>query len=159
MGKLNYYMHRVPWAVTVIGAACFPIMMALTVWEALARYVFGASFEWLLEISVGFMIVAAYMGLGFTHKEKAHVRIDLVTSHFPVPVQRVLETVVSFINLTFAVLLLWGSVKVALYFWTMKMVSESEYTTYWVLEIPILIGVLIFILEILVITRKLIRRR
>ncbi|MCD6568481.1 MAG: TRAP transporter small permease [Dehalococcoidia bacterium] len=81
-------------------------MMALLVGNMIARQVvvpFGGTSE-----IVGFMaaMVVAF-ALGYTQIKGGHVAIDLVVTHFPRRVQRVVEAIMSLLSLVLFVCITW----------------------------------------------------
>ena len=75
----------------VIALVVFPLILA-SVYEVVARYVFNAPTIWAFELGYMAMGVHALMGAAFTLRERAHIRIDVVYSHFPDKLKAVIDT-------------------------------------------------------------------
>jgi len=54
----------------------------IIVYEVIMRGLFHAPTEWVLEISTYFIIVAGFLGLAITYRQRAHIQVDLLSSKF-----------------------------------------------------------------------------
>ena len=79
-------------------------MVALSVWNVVARYVFGSALLWADEVATFAMVVLAYLGAVACAWRGTEIRMDLLTSMLPEGAQR-------------AILMLQQAVVAALLFW------------------------------------------
>ncbi|MEX2454613.1 MAG: TRAP transporter small permease subunit, partial [Rhodospirillaceae bacterium] len=80
-------IERIVRVTVLLGALLFPALIAVCVYEVVARYVFNASTIWAFDITFMvhgalFMLTGAY-GL----QKKIHVRIDLLSELLPARIQ------------------------------------------------------------------------
>lgn len=92
---MTAFIHAVERLTGVVGLVIawvvFPLILA-SVYEVVARYVFNAPTIWAFELGYMAMGVHALMGAAFTLRERAHIRIDVVYSHFPDKLKAVIDT-------------------------------------------------------------------
>jgi TRAP-type C4-dicarboxylate transport system permease small subunit len=72
--------------------------------EVTGRYLFKNSFPWSTEALVLCLILATLPYFGWTLKQDVHVRITLITSHLPVRVNAVLQSITSTLATIFCII-------------------------------------------------------
>ena len=82
-----------------------PIMMFLVLVEVVSRYVAHQPLLIADEFSAYILVALTFIGLGYTWKEKGHIRIDAVTSRLPVTVVIWLRAITLVMSLAFSVML------------------------------------------------------
>jgi len=105
-------------ACDVITLASADISGALVLFMALAigvdvflRYVFNAPTIWINEASRFSLLIVTFLGLAYTRREDAHIRVDFVTSRLPRQFQNWAKVIDSVVFLVFAGILCyltWG---------------------------------------------------
>lgn len=86
-----------------IAVALLGLLVMLVMAEIIRRAIWGSSFLFTFELSEWLMVGLVFMGLAYTLKTGAHVRVVLVTSHLKPKVQNLLEIVASGIGLSLIV--------------------------------------------------------
>ena len=88
-------------------------MVGLSVWNVVARYVFGSALLWADEVATFAMVVLAYLGAVACAWRGAEIRMDLLTGMLPAGIQRailVLQQVVIAGMCFWVTWLCWGYV-------------------------------------------------
>lgn len=142
-------------------ASAILILVAMLVvsYAALVRYIVGASTVWQTELSIYFLMFAAFCGAGFGLKHGDHVQIDLVVVRLPEKAQRVVRLVAAVL----ALLLLAVVAQMALANWWETAQSGRRSGTAWnpPLFLPHLIlpvGMIFLVLQYLALIVELARR-
>lgn len=68
-------------------------LIAATVYDVVARYVFNAPTEWAFEIAYMAMGAHALLGMAFTLREGGHIRIDAFSQKFSQGVKAIIDLV------------------------------------------------------------------
>jgi TRAP-type mannitol/chloroaromatic compound transport system permease small subunit len=87
ISQLGEWAERLVRLVGFIGLFLFPALIFVSVYEVVARYVFNAPTLWAFDLT--FMIHGALFALtgAYGLQMKAHVRIDVLSTRLPRPVQ------------------------------------------------------------------------
>jgi TRAP-type C4-dicarboxylate transport system permease small subunit len=106
----------------------FILAASLVIAEAVfARKVLGESTSWQGEMAVYLLMAAAFIGASYTQKHEGHIGVDLVTSHLPLRVHRVIDIAGSILGLIVTVV-------IARYAWPMwwQAIKYNEHSeTMW----------------------------
>lgn len=89
-------------AIAVIAAFGFFGIMWLIDANSLSRKFFSAPITGTLEITEALMVVAILMPMAYTQMRRGHIRVTLITKHFPPVAQRVFYTSALLIGLVFS---------------------------------------------------------
>jgi len=87
ISQLGEWAERLVRLVGYTGLILFPALIFVSVYEVVARYVFNAPTLWAFDLT--FMIHGALFILigGYGLQKNAHVRIDVLSTRLPKPVQ------------------------------------------------------------------------
>ncbi|MBI4187515.1 MAG: TRAP transporter small permease [Chloroflexi bacterium] len=85
------------------------IMMLLVLTEVTARYVFNSPLRVADEIGAYMLIAIVFLGLGYTWKEKAHIRIEFVLNLVPRRVRTWMEYIVLIIITAVVLVFIYAS--------------------------------------------------
>jgi TRAP-type transport system small permease protein len=98
-GPLDRACARIEWVTVRLAALALVLMVVLTTADALARYFLNAPIEGALEISNEFLMPAlVFFTISFVYSKGGHVRVTIVSEHFPPRVQRALMAVFDFLT-------------------------------------------------------------
>jgi TRAP-type C4-dicarboxylate transport system permease small subunit len=81
----------------VAGAAVFAIMWLIDA-NVLMRKLFNQPVTGTLEITEGALVLIIFLGLAFTQRRRGHIRVTLMTRHFPKWLRDVLYVLVLLIG-------------------------------------------------------------
>ena len=94
----------------VSGALVLFMALAIGV-DVFLRYVFNAPTIWINEASRYALLMVTFLGLAYTRKLDAHIRVDFITSRLPKRLQdwaRVIDSVVFLVVVSILFYLTWG---------------------------------------------------
>ncbi|MBO5069958.1 MAG: TRAP transporter small permease [Roseburia sp.] len=119
---------------TVIGLAIILILMTL---QIVMRYVFNNPLKWTDELSRMSMVWMTFLGSVVAFREKAHICVDLITSHFPRRLNRIVALMTDLICIGFlCVLIVMGIKYVQMNINTVSLVTGiSKGRTYMIIPI------------------------
>ncbi len=102
-------------------------LVAVVIYEVLARYLFNAPTVWAFELTTFIYGIHYMVGLGYTLKQQGHVSIDIVEAKLPTKVRNLLKIIVGFILFIPTVgFLTYGSARYAVNSWqSMERASTS----------------------------------
>jgi TRAP-type C4-dicarboxylate transport system permease small subunit len=83
-----------------VGAVVLVVMMLLTVTDVFMRYILNSPILGSVEITKYMMVSLAFFGMGWCAVRKAHVKVDLLVSHFKPKIQAILDSVTCFFSLS-----------------------------------------------------------
>jgi len=81
------------------------VMMAITCYEVVARYVFNSPTIWSVDLGIFLLIWFAYSSTAYVQRERRHVRVDLLTSRLSGRTREIWEVLNLALFLLFAVVL------------------------------------------------------
>ncbi len=117
-------------------------------YEVLARYLFNSPTNWAHE-SMFLMFGMQYvMAAGFTHREHAHVHVDVIYQFFPVRVKAAINVFTSIFFFIFCIVLFWTGWVFAADSISVWEVSFTEWAIqYWPVKCTLAAGALLLMLD------------
>lgn len=94
--------------------AALIIMMLLFTAHVVGRYVFNAPILGTPEVGGYLLGIVTFLGLAYTLRSGAHIRIDVVTTRLPQRAKQVLEVITSFISFYVVVVFVYVGVNLVL---------------------------------------------
>jgi TRAP-type C4-dicarboxylate transport system permease small subunit len=82
--------------IAIAGIALI-ILIVLTFFGVIMRYVFGSPFTWLEEVQLWCMVWIVYAAAGAAFRTGNHVAIEMVVELFPKVVQKFIEVLISLV--------------------------------------------------------------
>ena len=129
---------------------CFWSIIAVFVYyyEVVGRYLFNSPTNWAHE-SMFLMFGMQYvLAAGFTNREDAHVRVDVIYQFFPTRLKGLVDVFTSIFFFIFAVALLWTGWVFAADSMKVWEVSFTEWAIqYWPVKATLVIGAILLILD------------
>ncbi|MBN1548851.1 MAG: TRAP transporter small permease [Syntrophaceae bacterium] len=137
-------------AMAWIAALMVIFMMFAISYDAVARYFWGQSLPWVVEVSSYLMLYITFLGTAWLLREKGHVEVDLVLSNLKPRTAAGLRAVTSIVGALVSLVLAWqGSVVTIDYYQRDVTVIGILNTPQWMLLTVIpLGGFLLFIVFI-----------
>ena len=125
------------------------LIVALISVEIVARTFFSTSTLIADEYSAYFFVVVVMMGLSFSMKEGAHIRISLLRSKLPQQVQALLDMVVLSGAIALTCFALYHAVLMTYDVWDLGMTADSiSETPIYIPQLVIPVGLLLLILQL-----------
>ena len=151
LGVHNKYYDYIDKVNGYVGEfVCFWSIIAVFVYyyEVLGRYLFNSPTNWAHEGMFLMFGMQYVLAAGFTNREDAHVRVDVIYQYFPIRLKGLVDVFTSIFFFIFAVALFWtgwifaaDSIKV----WE---VSFTEWAIqYWPVKTTLVIGAVLLILD------------
>ncbi|WP_219414279.1 TRAP transporter small permease [Pseudonocardia nigra] len=104
-------LRRVEDALAAVAAAALLLLGALMVLEVALRYVFSAPLSWGLGFISDYLLIGFFfLGLPYTVRAGAHVRIDVLYRALPAAAQRWCTAAGTVLSLLFVAALTWGGI-------------------------------------------------
>jgi TRAP-type C4-dicarboxylate transport system permease small subunit len=104
--------HRLGRLVDRIGEAVsylFVVIVAITAYEVLMRYLFNAPTIWVHELAVALAATCFVLGGPLVHQRQQHITISFLYERMPPAVQRWARALSSLLTLVFCVLLAYAA--------------------------------------------------
>ncbi len=98
--KINEWIGR-------IVSFMVPIIIGITVYEVVLRYVFNSPTIWVHETSDHLFAFSFLLGGAYTFSQGGHVKVDVLYNHLSTRSKAVLDICTSFFFFLFICLLLW----------------------------------------------------
>lgn len=134
----------------ILGALLFFMVMGITTYEVLMRYLFNAPTTWSLEISVILTMWGTFLGVAYTLRQEGHTNVDLVVNRLSEQCRRTLKILIFFLIMVFSIFLTWVSLVPAIEAYLDKEVTQSyTRTPLFILMFSVPVGGMLLILEIL----------
>lgn len=132
----------------VVGTVTIVIMI-VTVYEIIARYVFNHPTVWAWDLNAMCLLFLGVVAGGCSVLHNVHVRIDVVYVHFPPKVKALADMITSSLFfLTFAILMLYGSKAFITSYIVHEVRMESSWNPIlWPIMLTLPIGALLFLLQ------------
>jgi tripartite ATP-independent transporter DctM subunit len=110
----------------IIGIAFLFIMVIITTFDVIMRYVFNHPMPGTSEITEVFMIIAIFMAVTYTQTVKGHINIDILTSKLSPRPKLILEFITTVLSLITIILVAWRVIVQGIYFFA-KHSSQSQF--------------------------------
>ncbi len=114
----------------ISGAVILMAMMLLTVMDVLLRFLFHRPIMGSLEITQVMMVSISFITMIYSTVQKCHIKVDILTSYIPKPIQQIIDSIFYLICIVFFVIISWKNFGAALH---LKKVCQMTD----ILEIPI----------------------
>lgn len=90
--KVDKCLSMIENAVIILGlSAMFLILLA----QVIMRYVFSRPLTWSEEAARFIFVYVSFIGISYAHRQKGHIRMEVVVNLFPQAVRRGLEVLIN----------------------------------------------------------------
>lgn len=118
---------RVEWLTVRVAAVALAVMVVLTSADALARYFLNAPLDGAMEFTNEFLMpTLVFFTMSYVYKRGGHVRVTILSDHFPPGVQRVLMVVFDLATALLCAAITWGIVARTIDSYGMREYSSSH---------------------------------
>jgi TRAP-type C4-dicarboxylate transport system permease small subunit len=97
-----------------LACLCLAALGLIVIYGVVLRYVFNNSQPYVEQVALLMVISVAMFGAAAGVRDSGHIGLDSAVKLLPLKVQLVVKAIVDVLILTFAALLLWGSVHMGL---------------------------------------------
>lgn len=105
MERISHFVGKM---IEKILLALMVVLVAVTFMQVLARFVFKIPISWSQEMVKLCFVWIIFMGAAIAVKEGAHLTLDMISSHLPEGMQRIIRIMVLSLMLLCAVIMLYG---------------------------------------------------
>ena len=103
MGRFwSWYSRGLGWVVqaaNLVSAACVLVLTVLVIADILGRYLFNSPVPMTYEIGSFMMVFIVFLGLAYTQRMRAHIRVEFFTIRLSARTRAVLDIVASVLGL------------------------------------------------------------
>ena len=126
LNQINKYMKMINTTFSLLGGWFLITIMAINVYEVIARYVFNAPTIWTVEISTYLMLISVFLAAAYTLQEGGHTKVDFLISRLSTKNRRIIDIITSILGIIFVVVLVWKSTELALFTHTIGSKSMTQ---------------------------------
>ena len=117
-------------------------------YEVLARYLFNSPTNWAHEGMFLMFGMQYVLAAGFTHREHAHVHVDVLYQYFPLRMKALINVLTSIFFFIFCIVLFWTGWTFAADSIGVWEVSFTEWAIqYWPVKVTLSVGALLLMLD------------
>ncbi|MBS0430223.1 MAG: TRAP transporter small permease [Proteobacteria bacterium] len=130
------------------GLAIF-LMSLIIPYGVFMRYVLGTGSAWPEPIAILFMMVFTFIGAAAAYRAGGHIAVNMLTDHFPRPLQRLAAVVVDLLMLLVCAFVVWYGTRLCMETWGQS-ISELSWLPVGLTYAALPIGAaatLVFVLE------------
>jgi TRAP-type C4-dicarboxylate transport system permease small subunit len=121
----SWYSRGLGWivrATNLVSAACVLILMVLVIADILGRYLFNSPVPMTYEVGSFLMVFVVFLGLAYTQRMGAHIRVEFLTLRLSPRVRAILDIAASVLGL-----LLYGIVTYQSFIWAWDSWQVGDY--------------------------------
>lgn len=147
MEKAIHWAERVCMAVAVLAVL---VMMLVTSWDAVARYVFHAPLPWAFQLITYYLLgVALYLAVSATFTQGDHINIDLFRNMIPSRIRAVIDAVWSILAALVFAAISWGGLTTLLHAWERHEFLPGYFVwPAWLAYLPVALGAALMALRL-----------
>jgi TRAP-type C4-dicarboxylate transport system permease small subunit len=130
-------------------------MALAVVFEVIMRYFFNRPTSWAVDFTEYAMVYLTFFGAAWLVRERSHIKVDMLTSQLKPRTQLMLELVLSIFAAATLAVLVWKGVE---HVWEAYVNNQAMLKSWvvprWILLLPIPLGGLLMLLEVIRQTRE-----
>jgi TRAP-type transport system small permease protein len=100
-----------------VACVCLAVLGVVVIYGVVLRYAFNDSQAYVEQVALLMVISVAMFGAAAGVRDAGHIGLDSVARLLPTGAKKAVDVVVDLLTFTFAALLLWGSLHMALSTW------------------------------------------
>ncbi|WP_331775995.1 TRAP transporter small permease subunit [Sulfurospirillum sp. 1612] len=134
-----------------LSSLCIIALVALILLEIVLRTFFDTSTMFADEYSGYFYLASVFLSLGFAFREKAHIRINILTSRLKnVKLKQALDIYAGVVTFFVILFILYRVILMCMDSYEFEILSEGvSATPIYMTQIPMIVGLFIFVIAIL----------
>jgi len=150
MKKIIKFFEKLSDLGAFLSSIAFILLTGIILTEIFSRALFNHSTMIADEYSGYFYLAYVFLGLGYTFKEKGHIRITIIYSKMPKKIKKFMDFTAGSIALAVVGFIFYRSILLCYESYSYDMVSEGvSETPLYLTQIPMVIGLFIFMLSII----------
>ncbi len=107
LDRLDAFTGRVTGWLVLVGAVVLAVMVLMTFFDVMGRYLFSQPIVGTVDMTELFMGLIIYLGVGATTHSRNHIGVDIVVDHLAPGLRRLVDFVSDVISAVLAVLICW----------------------------------------------------
>lgn len=137
---------------TVVGCVCLLLMMSLITVDVVGRNLFNSPMLGIDHVTAYLLVALVFMGLGYTFKKDAHIKVDVITRKLPQKINQRLELGVHVAGMAGSAVILWHSLRMVYASYTMgtKLISGAFQIPAYLIQLFVPLGFALLFLQIIV---------
>lgn len=148
--SLDRAWDRFQVAISDLLAILIAVMTLAVVFEVISRYFFNKPTSWAVDFTEYAMVYVTFFGAAWLMRERAHIKVDILTSQLGPRGQLLVELLLSvFAAATLAVLVWKGVEHVWEAYANNQAMLKSWVVPRWIILLPIPLGGLLMLLEVI----------
>ncbi|WP_456479092.1 TRAP transporter small permease subunit [Nautilia sp.] len=150
MKKIVEFFERLSDLGAFFSSVAFILLTGLILVEIFSRALFNHSTMIADEYSGYFYLAYVFLGLGYTFKENGHIRITIIYSKMPKRIRKIMDFFAGSIALAVVGFVFYRSILLCWESYSYDMLSEGvSETPLYLTQIPMVVGLFIFMLSII----------
>jgi TRAP-type transport system small permease protein len=133
-----------------IGATMLALMMVLTALDVGLRYIFNRPLSGAFELVEYMMAIIIPFSIAYCAEQRGHVAVELILTRFPKRVQLVVEALMTFVAMLFAIVIAWQNFMYIGEVYDSHLTSSVLLIPAYPFVIPVALGIGAFALMLLV---------
>ena len=133
-----------------IGATILALMMFLTALDVALRYLFNSPLSGAFELVEYMMAIVVPFSIVYCAEQRGHVAVELILARFPRTIQIVVEALVTFVAMLFAIVIAWQNYLYIGEVYDSHLTSSVLLIPAYPFVIPVALGIGAFALMLLV---------
>jgi TRAP-type C4-dicarboxylate transport system permease small subunit len=147
--RLRRWLDRVYFGAALLAAACLAGIAVLVLAQIVGRW-FGVAVPSAEEFAGYLLAAATFLALAHALRERAHIRVELVSARLPAAAQGIVEGAVLLIALVFAAWAGWHAAWMVWESWSFGEVASGHVAVpLWLPQLPMALGIAVFALALL----------
>ena len=134
------YSARIETGLNIIGVIFIMLLMALTAGEIIGRYAFNKPIPGYVEDVELIMAAIVFLGIGYTQRVGAHIRMDMIINRFTGRTYHLTEALSGFLGLLAYAVICISSLLGTIDAYQMGDVTEYLYTPTWPSKLCVPLG-------------------
>ena len=99
-----------------VGLIALFFMICLTFTDVVLRYIFHRPIVGVKEFTEVLLVIVVAATIGYTHDQKGHVKVEIITNSLPKKIKLSLEIITQFISVILFFIIIWRNIEQVLYF-------------------------------------------
>lgn len=143
------FLDRCDYFLVAIAGIAVLLMMLITSYDVIMRYIFNDPTDWALDVSTFLIPICVFLSLAYVLRKEGHVRVELLLNALKPRVRALLLLITSFISLIVFAIATWMGVKItveSIQRWELSL-GTSEILM-WPIKLMVPVGFLFLSLQI-----------
>ncbi len=146
----DIFVNKITKLVGLVAGVMLFVPAFMVFYEVLARGIFNAPTEWVMEISTYCVVMAGFLGMGVTYSFGRHIKVDLLLTQLSPKVKCYLEVITSIVGIFFVYLFFTESLDMALLSLKNNNCAPTTLSTpLWIPQMALPVGMGVLLLQLI----------